>query len=544
MSSDAVLRQARDAYRAHAWQQVHRLFETADGESGLEAADLDAFARAAYLLGEEDRSVRLLERAYHDHLGHGRAEDAAHSAFWIAFQLLNRGETARAGGWLARAHQLADEQFTDRPIAGLLLVPRALHSLFHGDAAESLSVFTRAWSIGRRCRDAGLSALGGLGRGQSMLLLGDHTGAFASLDEVMVAVTADEVDPIVSGVVYCAVLGACHKTYEMERANEWTRSFSRWCESQPGLVAFRGRCLVHRAQLLLLAGAWPDAMEQVRLARLRFAGPDGQDAIGMALYEQAELHRLRGELAAAQDVYLQASEVGHEPQPGLALLRLAQGNHAAARAGILRALDDPLLRDDPRTLMACVEIALAAEDLEEARRACAALAAVARDHATTMLSAMDAHAHGAVLLAEGDARSATGQLRRALAGYRELGAPYLGARVQQLHALACRALGDDDAAQLELDAAARVFRRLGAELDLATATGLGAEVEGMSTGPLTARELEVIREVATGKTNRAIARDLLLSEKTVARHVSNIFTKLDLSSRAAATAYAYEHHLV
>lgn len=307
-------------------------------------------------------------------------------------------------------------------------------------------------------------------------------------------------------------------------------------------MAYRGQCLVHRAEVMQLRGAWSEAMDEAQRACDRLAQ---EPAVGAAFYQRAELHRLRGEFAEAEAAYRQSSKWGGEPQPGLAQLRLAQGQTAAAVAAIRRALDEGQDRvARPRLLAAYVEIMLAVGDIPAARAAADELA----DHAASLgapsLKAMAGHASGAVLLAEGDAASACARLREALAVWQELSVPYEATRVRVLIGLACRQSGDADTAEMELDAAREVFQQLGAEPDQARLEAVSARAAPRSTGGLTRREAEVLVLVASGKTNRAIAAELVLSEKTVARHVSNIFVKLSVATRSAATAYAYEHDLV
>jgi len=293
-----------------------------------------------------------------------------------------------------------------------------------------------------------------------------------------------------------------------------------------------------------LHGAWRDAMDAARRACERLSAPPGQPALGMAGYQQAELHRLRGQSAKAEEAYRQASRWGHPPQPGLALLRLAQGRVEAAAAA-RAAVDEAQGRAArARVLAAYVEIMLAADDVPAARAAAGELSETAAGLGMPFLHAVSAHATGAVLLAEGDTRAALAALRRAWTAWQELQAPYEAARTRVLVGLACRELGDEDSAEMELDAARWVFQQLGAAPDLARVEALSRKKAAKAAGGLTAREVQVLRLVAAGKTNRSIAADLFLSEKTVARHVSNIFTKLGLSSRAAATAYAYQHGLV
>jgi ATP/maltotriose-dependent transcriptional regulator MalT len=544
MTASAALDQAREAFRHQAWNDAYACFSTADDTGHLTASDLDLFASTAYLVGNDDHCVKLLERAYHDHLAAGAEHMAAETAFWLAFNLLHRGEEAPAGGWLARVARHLDTLQRECPAQGLLLVATALHALRQGDAAMALSTFAKAGEIGERCLHPELLALSGLGTGQARIDMGDAEDGLRRLDEVMAGVTAGEVSPIISGLVYCAVIIACHHTYHLRRAGEWTKALSRWCDAQPDLVPFRGQCLVHRAQILQLNGRWEDAMEQLHLARRRFAETPGQAATGMAFYEQGELHRLRGEYAEAEEAYRRCGECGHETQPGVALLRLGQGRLDVALAGIRRSLGETGDLDRPRLLEAYVEIALTAGDTEAARRAADELGAVAADRDVTMLHAMAAEATGAVLLAEGSARDALDHLRRGWSLWRELDAPYRCARARMLRGRACQELGDVDAAQTELTAAAEHFQRLRARPDLRRLERLGFRPAAGRHGVLTAREVQVLRAVATGQSNRAIAHELVLSEKTVARHVHNILTKLRVASRAAATAYAYENDLL
>jgi DNA-binding NarL/FixJ family response regulator len=460
--------------------------------------------------------------------------------------LILRGDMARGSGWVARAKRLVDDGQLDGPERGFLMLPAGFATLFEGGAAAAYAIFEQAAAIGERFTEHDLVALARHGQGQAMILNGDTAAGLALLDEVMTAITAGEVGPIPSGLIYCAVIETCHHIYDLRRAHEWTSALNDWCSAQPELVHYRGQCLVHRSEVLQQAGEWSDAMQEAQLACQRLSTPTAHPALGMAMYQLAELHRLRGQLAEAENAYRQAGKCGHYPQPGLALLRGAQGRIDAAAAAIRGAAEevtDPLAR--ARILSAYVEIVLVTGDVGAARTAADELTAIAAGIGATLILAMAAHARGAVLLAEDDPRGALEALRQAGEGWRVLQAPYDGARTRVLVGLARRQLGDEDTGQIELDGARAVFSGLGAAPDIDQLDKLASEPRHHGdAGGLSPRELEVLRLVATGRTNHAIAAKLVLSERTVARHVSNIFTKLDLSSRSAATAYAYEHGLV
>ena len=538
LTEDLVPR-ARSAFEGRRWRQAAELLAAADATSPLTLEDLERLAVASYLAGDDAANSDALTRAHHAAVDAGDVPLAVRHAFWLGFNFATRGDMAQAGGWFARAQRLLDACGDDCAERGYVLIPVALQQLEGGDFDAASLMFGEITAAGERHGDVDLAVLGRLGTGQAAVLGGDGAGGMTLLDEAMVAVTADEVSPVVAGIVYCALIEACQRAFDVRRAREWTDALTRWCESQPELVPYRGQCLVHRSQIMQLDGRWGDAVVEVERACTQLAE---LPAAGSAWYQRAELQRLRGELAEAELSYREASRFGRDPQPGLALLRLAEGKVGAAEAAVRRGVAEATDVSSRATrLPAYVEVLVAAGDLDAASAAADELRDVAGDLDAPLLRARAEHAAGAVKLAHGDARGALEALREAEMRWIQLDNPFEGARTRVLVAQACSLLGDDDTASVEFDEALRVFEELGARLELEhLADGGGAAGDH----PLTAREVEVLRLVSTGTTNKAIAAELVVSERTIDRHVSNILTKLGLSSRAAATAWAYEHHLV
>lgn len=538
------IERGRESYGRRAWADAYKSLSLADQAAPLDVQDLERLAISAYLTGRDDDYLRALERAHHAHLDARECARAVRCAFWLGLRLILRGEPSAGTGWLARARRLLEHEESDCVEQGYLLLPLVLQHIDAGDGEIAYADATSAADIGERFGEADLIAAARHLQGRILMRQGQVEKGLALLDEAMVAVTARELSPIVTGMIYCSVIDGCQEVYAPGPAREWTDALAQWCAEQPELV-FTGRCLVHRAEIMHLHGAWREAIKEARRASERLSQKGDQQAAAAALYEQAEVHRLRGEFAEAEAAYRSASQWGWEPQPGLALLRLAQGRKDAAGAAIRRVMSattDPLRRT--RLLPAYVEIMLAGGDIETARGACRELETIAGRFDAGVLGAIAAHARGAIALADGEAQAALAPLRRAFEAWQQVEAPYLAARVRVQIGLACRALGDHDGAGLELDAARAVFEKLGAAPDLGRVASLTDDKPADRPHGLTRRELQVLRLVAAGKTNKAIAGELFVSEKTVDRHVSNIFNKLDVPSRSAATAYAYEHKLL
>lgn len=532
-------KKGHEAFRGREWSAAYEHLTAADRADALGPADLEALAVAAHVTGRHSDSVEIQGRAHQGYIDADDPVGAARCAFWLGFQFLMRGERTRGGGWVGRAEALLDAAGVDCEERGWVLIPRALRLLASGDVEGAYAVCEEAGRIGERFGSRDLRALSLLGRGQSRIRSGNIEAGLALLDEAMAAVDAGDVGPVVVGTVYCAVIRACHEICDLARAREWTAVLDAWCGSQPDLVLFRGECLVRRTEILRLQGDWPDALDEARRASQLLTQPDAEPGAGAAYYEQGELHRLRGEFREAEEAYREASEWGHTPQPGLALLRMAQGRMRDATTAIRRLASEAASpARQSSVLPACVEIMLSANDVDAAREAADALASAAKVRDVPLLQAQAAAARGAVCLAEGNLEEAMAELRAARAKWDELDAPYEAARVQEHLARALHEVGDADTARIELEGAVRIFERLGAHADLAR---IAAE---QRSDVLTPRELEVLRLVAAGATNRAIGEALFISERTVERHVSHILAKLGVPTRAAATAYAYERGFV
>ena len=536
----------REAFARRAWPDAFESLSRADQAAPLGAEELELLATSAYMLGRDDDYVRALERAHHAYLDTGRIPRAVYCACWIGQNMMLRGEAGPATGWFSRGQRLLERDGRDCAERGYLLIPDLVAHAIAGEHEAGYATATEVAEIGARFGDQDLIAIGVHEQGHALVRQGHFEAGLRLLDEVMVTVTTGELSPIVAGIVYCNTIGFWQSVYELRRAREWTDALTRWCEEQPDMVAHTGVCLVHRAEIMQLQGAWEAALQEARRAGERFVeGVLNERVCGKAFYRQGEVHRLRGERNAAEMSYREASRRGFEPQPGLALLRLAEGKRDAAASAMRRVLNEAS-RAHARAaqLPAYVEVMLAAGEVEEARSACRELENISRAHESDMLRAMSAQAHGALALAEGKSDRALAAFREALRAWQELEVPYEAARVRVLVALACRVTGDEDTATWELAAARGVFDQLGAVPDVSRVDSLSASAQAAAPHGLTQRELQVLRLVAGGATNRSIAAELVLSERTIDRHVSNIFAKLRVSSRAAATAYAYEHQLV
>ena len=462
----STLADGREAYAQRRWPDAVGQYTAADHDAELPASDLEQLATSVILTGRGSEGVDILARAHLKYLADGDYPAAARCAVWTGMNLILLGEPARSAGWLARAQRIVDDLPEPCPFEGLLSIPAGLGALYQGDGAAAAEAFTRAADLGRARGDADAAALGTLGLGQAKILLGQFDDGLALLDEAMVAVTVGEISPIPAGIIYCAVIETCHLAFDLQRAHEWTRALDRWCDGQQNLVAFSGQCQMHRAELYRLHGAWTEAIDAAKTALdLAFRG-DRMATYG-GFYEQGEIHRLRGDFDAAEASYLHAQDTGFPPQPGLALLRLAQGKPDQAQS-LLRHTMDGVGLDYRRPMLAArVEIELAAGDALAARAAMEELASLCVAIDMPMVHALADQSQAAVLFHEGHPEAALAPLRRAWSLWLSLDAPFEAARCRALRARVYAALGDAESARLEHEAARAVFSELGAAPALA-----------------------------------------------------------------------------
>jgi DNA-binding CsgD family transcriptional regulator len=535
---DVTLDEGRMAFATNAWAQAFALLTEADQPGALSPEDLELLAVSAYMLGRDDDYVDALERAHHALLDAGEVRRAVRCTFWIGHSRLFRGDGAQAMGWFDRGRRLlGDDECVEQ---GWLLIPRWLQQMGSGDWSAGHDTARAGAEIAERYGDSDLLFLALDEQGRALVNQGRTAEGLRLVDEVLVAAVSGELSPRVTGIVFCNTIAFCQDVFALPHAKEWTRALTRWCDAQPEMVAHNGLCLVHRAEIDQLGGAWEDSLAQAQTCATRFtAGVLNQIACGKAHYRQGEVHRLRGDHRLAERAYQEAHRHGYDPQPGLGLLRLAEGDAQAASAGLRRAVTErarPLERAG--LLAAFAEVMVAVGELDSADSACHELSEVAHACGSEWLAAQAAQSRGLLALERGEHSGALLQLREALREWLALAAPYDAARTRVLLSRACQALGDADTARLELLAATAELERLGARSDLAMLRPDAHDDHG-----LTARELEVLRQVKAGASNRDIAASLTISEHTVARHLQNIFSKLGVTTRTAAGAYAFEHDL-
>ena len=533
----------RRAYEERAWATAYQRLSALDA-GALDDEDCLALGTAAYLAGDREASALGFRESYRRHVEAGSVLPAVRDTFWLGMLYLTTGNITVGSGWVARGERLLHDVDPDVVEHGYLVIHAMYGNIFGGNYAGALEHAVRVTEAGRRCGDVNLVCVGLSSEGRLRITLGQVREGLALLDEAMVGLADPDVSPILAGQSYCSMVEACQEIADYRRMADWTTTLTQWCRLQPELVPFTGQCAVHRAQIMRSQGALPEALEELALALTRYQAEGSTPAAGLAHYERGEVLRVQGDHAGAAAAYEEAAALGRDPQPGLSLLRLAKGNAAAAAAGMHRLLEETKETvHRPAILPAAVEVFLAVDDVDAARAAAEELARVAGLFGGQVLEAAAAFAAGSVSLAAGAGggpADALPHLRHAWKLWIDLGARYEAAWARVRIGLACRALGDEESALSELGVAGRTFAEIGAEpARVEVERLLGRDLPD----GLTAREVEVLRLVASGRSNPQIAADLFLSQKTVQRHLSNIFGKTGVTSRTAAAAYAFEHHL-
>jgi DNA-binding NarL/FixJ family response regulator len=531
----------REAYTRRTWGPAREHLSRADPAT-LTTDDWHALATAAYLVADRDLAIRAWQQAFGAHTAAGEPLAAAMDAYLISYVHNTSGDPVVGGGWVARGLRLLEGQPEDVEVRGFLTIPEFYQHLGGGDFAAAAECARRVWEFGRRWGNGDLTAFGLVSQGRLLVYSGRVPEGLALLDEAMTCLTTGEVSPIMSGNVYCTMIEGCQEISDFRRMVEWTRALERWCAEQVDLVPFTGQCSVHRGQILRASGSFAEALGELDLAAERYRAERSESAVGLADYERGEVLRTLGDLDGCEAAFKSAASHGMEPQPGLALLWLSRGRTAAALASAHRLLDEPAGPvQRAQRLPAVIEILAASGEIESAHSAAAELVGLADAFGCEALGAQAAYASGLAALEAGDPSSALTPLRRAWRTWIGLGARYDAARARLRIALAYRALGDEDSALSELAVAERTFAELGAKPARREAARLRST--SLPDG-LTAREVEVLGLVADGQSNAQIAATLVLSQKTVARHLSNIFVKTGVTSRAAAASYAHQHGLV
>ncbi len=531
---------ARDHLARSAWAEALDAARSAGPLPDRAEADrLDLVADASWWLGRMDDCIEAREDAYARYEALGERQRAGQCAVWLWEHNQLKARPAIAGGWLRRARRALEGEPESGALAALLLrEAEVAHGSGDLAGAEALAREAHALALRLPSLDLEAEALQAIGR--VLIDQGHVADGLGHLDEAMLLAVEGRVGPFTTGKVYCSLITACEGLGDLRRAAEWTDATLRWSEDNP-LAMWPGICRVHHAALLQLRGEWTAAEREARRACAELDGLHVPN-VAAGWIEVGEIRRRLGDLDGAEEAFAQAEELCGQQAAGLALVRLAQRRVDAATAIITRMLAEQtwnrLARG--RLLPAFVQISVAAGDLPAAGDAVVELEELAAEYASPALTAAALSSRGRLLLARGDAAAACGALREALQAWQELAVPYEVATARVLLGQACRERGDEDGAARSWASAAAIFDRLGATLDAHQVPGVTAPA--LPAG-LTAREAEVLALVASGRTNKDIAGALSLSERTVARHLSNIFTKLGVTSRTAATAFAYEHGL-
>lgn len=473
-ATDDLVARARDAFAANEWTSAYELFAEADRAGDLTVADLITYADATWWTGRVDEAQRLYERAYSAALDRNDSGSAARAALWLAWASEKR--TPITAGWISNARRLLKD-LPECEEHGMLSYVDTNIAVAEGDLEGAYQHARRTEEIGSRVGSRNLLAMGLFDQGNVLIAQGKVDEGFSLLDEAMVAAVSGDLDPRVTGTIYCSMITTCTRLADYKRASEWTDAADRWCGRQ-SITVFPGLCRVYRAAIMRLRGVWDRAETEARLASEQI-GDASIPALAEAFYEIGEIRLRVGDFDAAEQSFREAHQLGRDPIPGMALLRLHKGDIRDATAMINRGVAEQTWDrlSLAHLLPAQVEIALAAGDVTLAREAADALAAIVETYSSTALRASSACTAGLVTLAEGDAETALASVRAGLRLWQEVDAPYEAAQARLTLASVYQALGDDAAAGLELDAAAAAFEKLGARPDLLKARALSRQAQ-------------------------------------------------------------------
>lgn len=531
MGSDAVDR-ARDAFAAGHWREARALLERDRGD--LTAADLELLARSAWWLGDTVASREVGEDAYRAHLAAGDLPAAARAALELALSWALEGDVVTGQAWVNRARRTLRE-VEEGPLHGYLVYLEAAFALeLSGDPSRTGEAAARVDELARRFDERALAGLALVLSGLRALWDGEVAAAFGDLDEAMLTVIDGSLGPLWAGDVHCTVIHHCHELGDLARMRAWTEAMNRWSAPLSGTFLYAGVTRVHQLQLLATEGSW-DLVER-EIAQLSRSLVGGHGWVAAEGYrELGDIRRLRGDAPGARAAYGRCADLAVDAQPGPALLAEAEGRRGEALAQLRAALGESSRAGRARLLLPLVEVALRAGDLDLAESAAAELRGTAARYGTPGLRAWADHASAAVDLHRQSWERALAGLESAADVYREHRARHATARVHELMGRAHEALGHAAVAAAERATATAIYDRLGAAPDVARLA------PPRPPGGLTEREVEVLRCVARGASNRDVARELVISEKTVSRHLANVYAKAGVSSRTAAAAWAREH---
>jgi DNA-binding CsgD family transcriptional regulator len=517
----------RRAYAASDWAGALAQFSAARADRALDPEDVEAMARAAWWLGRVPESLALAEEAFRGFCDVDRQADAAMSALQLCLLWVTRGDLTIGNAWMHRARRILAD-LDPGPVHAYLSYLDAMIAMMEGDPLRWDDEIRRLTDLARRFPEPAVECLALVVRGLAELRRAQSSQGFALLDEAMLPVLAGRLPAEWAGDVYCTVIHVCHELADFRRMEDWTRATEQWCHQFGNEAIYTGICRVHRIELRSARGEWTDAEESIRRECADLAGGNPWVA-GEGFYQLGELRRWRGDADGAREAYEMARTSGIDPQPGAALLLLEHGETVAARAALEASLAGRDAVARVRLLRAMVEVTLACADLPAAQAAAEELRTAATRFGSAGFAAWSAHADGMLALAADDPISALTALRRAETAFRADRQPHELARVLLLQGRAFESVGDAASSASAMAQGRDILSRLGARVDEPRAS----EIDG----PLTRREREVLALVAEGAGNREVARRLFISEKTVGRHLANVYLKIGVGTRTAAAAW-------